>query len=34
MKPENKEQLVKLLTFHILPAKVTEYPSAEGRLVG
>jgi uncharacterized surface protein with fasciclin (FAS1) repeats len=24
MKPENKEQLVKLLTFHVLPAKVTE----------
>jgi uncharacterized surface protein with fasciclin (FAS1) repeats len=24
MKPENKEQLVKLLTFHILAAKVTE----------
>ncbi len=24
MKPENKEQLIKLLTFHILPAKVTE----------
>lgn len=24
MKPENKEQLVKLLTFHILPGKVTE----------
>ena len=24
MKPENKEQLVKLLTFHILPAKVVE----------
>lgn len=24
MKPENKEQLVKLLTIHILPAKVIE----------
>jgi uncharacterized surface protein with fasciclin (FAS1) repeats len=24
MKPENKEQLVKVLTFHVLPAKVTE----------